>query len=149
MLCEKSFLKIFAKFTRKHLYWSLFLIKLQVKVCNFIKETLAWLFPVNFVKFFGTTIFHNIGERLLLNALWTYVWHWNFHKLSANSFFRLRKEKPEFQRFRGIYSSINLFKLHNSNPWILSIMTALLFLFVIIVNFAETRHVKKDLLVVN
>ena len=53
----KSFLKIFAKFTRKHLYWSLFLIKLQVKVCNFIKETLAWLFSCEFCEIFRNNYF--------------------------------------------------------------------------------------------
>ena len=38
VFCKKGILKNFANFTRKHLYWNLFLIKLQT--CNFIKRRL-------------------------------------------------------------------------------------------------------------
>ena len=37
---KKGILKNFANFTGKHLYWSLFIIKLQVYACNFIKKRL-------------------------------------------------------------------------------------------------------------
>ena len=44
LFCKKGILKNVANFTRKHLYWSLSLIKLQA--CNFIKRRLQhrWFF---------------------------------------------------------------------------------------------------------
>ena len=51
VFCKKGVLRIFAKFTRKHLCQSLF--HNTVEVCNFIKkETVRCkAFPVNFAKF--------------------------------------------------------------------------------------------------
>ena len=47
----KGVLRKFAKFTRKRLGQSLFLIKLQVSVCNFIKnKTLAQVFFCEFCE---------------------------------------------------------------------------------------------------
>ena len=64
---KKGVLKKFVNFTEKHLCWSLFLIKLQVWACIFIKKRLQhWCFPVNFAKFLRTCILKNICERLLL-----------------------------------------------------------------------------------
>ena len=52
---EKDVLRNFAKFTGKHLFQSLFFNKvasLRPEPCNFLqKETVAQVFPVNFVKF--------------------------------------------------------------------------------------------------
>ena len=59
VLYKKGVLKTFAKFTGKHLYKSLFLIKLEAQACNLIKkETLAQVFPVNFAKFLRTSFFY-------------------------------------------------------------------------------------------
>ena len=55
---KKGVLRNFTKFTGKHLCQSLFFNKvagLRPEACNFIKkETLAQVFPVNFVKFLRT-----------------------------------------------------------------------------------------------
>ena len=48
MFFKIGVLKNFENFTRKHLCWSLFLIKLQD--CNFIKEAPHRFFPVKFAK---------------------------------------------------------------------------------------------------
>ena len=51
-------LKNFVIFTGKHLYWNLFLIKLQV--CKFIEKRLQhWRFPLHVKKFLRTPIFKN------------------------------------------------------------------------------------------
>ena len=61
---KKGVLKNFANFLGKHLYWSLFLIKLQAY--NFIKKRLRQrCFPVQFAKILRTSILKNICERLL------------------------------------------------------------------------------------
>ena len=66
MFLKISVLKNFAIFTEKHLYCSLFLMKL--KACNFIKKRLQQkCFPVNIAKFLRTPILKNICEWLLLN----------------------------------------------------------------------------------
>ena len=53
MFLEVCILKNFAIFTRKHMCWSQFLIKLQTKACNFIKNRLQHMcFPVNAAKIF-------------------------------------------------------------------------------------------------
>ena len=62
-------LKHLAVFTRKHLCWSLFLIKTRAHACNFIKNRLQHrLFPVNKATFLRTPILKNICERLLLRS---------------------------------------------------------------------------------
>ena len=56
-----SVLKHFAIFPRKHLYWSLFLIKKY----NFIKKILQHrLFPLNIAKLLRARILKNICEQL-------------------------------------------------------------------------------------
>ena len=56
VFCEKGVLTNFAKFTRKHLCESLFLIKLLADTDNFIKkETLAQVFFCEFYKIFKNT----------------------------------------------------------------------------------------------
>ena len=55
VLYKKAVFKFFAKFTGKHLCWSLFLLKLQAQAHNFIKKILQHrCFPVNIVKFLRT-----------------------------------------------------------------------------------------------
>ena len=55
---KKGGLGIFAKFTGKHLCQSLFLIKLQVEACNFIKkEALAQVFFCEFCEISKNTFF--------------------------------------------------------------------------------------------
>ena len=54
-------LKNFAIFTRKHLCWSLFLIKLQAK-----RDSSKRRLPVNIAKYLRTPLLKNICERLLL-----------------------------------------------------------------------------------
>ena len=67
---KNAVLKKFGNFKGKHLSWSIFLIKLQAWVCNFIKKRLQHLhFPVKFAKFLRTSILKNIWERLLLFVL--------------------------------------------------------------------------------
>ena len=58
VFCKKCVLRIFTKFTGKHLCQSLFLIKLRPQACSFIKKRL-WhsYFPVNFMKFLRTPFY--------------------------------------------------------------------------------------------
>ena len=60
----KDVLKNYTNFTRKHLCWSLFLIK----VYNFIKRPQRRCLCVKFAKFLRTSILKNISERLLLET---------------------------------------------------------------------------------
>ena len=61
----KDVLKNFAKFTEKHLCWSLILIKLQAqdlqpKTCNFIKkDSSTGVFLLNIIKFLKTCLLQN------------------------------------------------------------------------------------------
>ena len=65
---EKGILKNLKNFTGKHLFWSIFLIKLQALACNFIKKRLQHrFFSVKFAKLLRTPILKKICERLLLN----------------------------------------------------------------------------------
>ena len=51
VFCKKGVLRNFAKFTGKHLCQSLFLIKLQASVLNFVKkETLSQVFSCKFYE---------------------------------------------------------------------------------------------------
>ena len=64
---KEGVVKNLQNFTGKHQRWSLFQIKLQAKVCNFIKRRLQHMcFPVKFRKFLTTPISKNIWERLLM-----------------------------------------------------------------------------------
>ena len=67
MVFKLGVLKNFAIFSRKHLPWSLFLIKLHaLKTCNFIKKRLQHrCFPVNIGKVLRTPIF---GEHLRMSS---------------------------------------------------------------------------------
>ena len=67
MFCKKVVLQKFANVIRKHLCWSLFLIKLQAfQICNFIKKILQHrCFPVISAKFFKNSYFE---EHLRTNA---------------------------------------------------------------------------------
>ena len=58
MICEKDVLKYFAKFTGKHLRWSLFLIKLQTLVLATLnkKDSNTGVF-CEFCKIFENTYF--------------------------------------------------------------------------------------------
>ena len=52
-------LKNFANFTRKHLYWSLFLNKVAgLQNCNFIKKTSTQVFSSEVCEIFKTTFFY-------------------------------------------------------------------------------------------
>ena len=56
VFCKKAVLRNFAKFTRKHLSWVSFLIKLH---CNFIKkETLTQVFSCEFCQISENTFSH-------------------------------------------------------------------------------------------
>ena len=66
--CTKGFLKNFVKFTGKHPCQSLFLIKLQVSACNFIKkENLTQVFSYEFCEIFKTPSFIEHLRWLLLS----------------------------------------------------------------------------------
>ena len=67
-VCYKNdVLRVFSKFTGKHLCQSLFSIKLQAKTCNFIKnETLAKVFFCEFCKTSKNTFFTEHLRWLLL-----------------------------------------------------------------------------------
>ena len=65
---KKAILKNFVIFTRKHLCWNPFLIKLQAY--KFIEKRLQhWCFPLHVRKFLRTPILKNISEQLLLIIL--------------------------------------------------------------------------------
>ena len=58
MFFKIAVLKNFAVLPRKHLCWSLFLIKLQAQVCVFIKkETLTQVFSCEYCKIFKKSFF--------------------------------------------------------------------------------------------
>ena len=63
---KNAVLKIFAKYTKKRLCWTLFLNKnAGLQYWNFIKKRLQHrCFPVNIAKFLRTSILRNICERL-------------------------------------------------------------------------------------
>ena len=64
---KKAVIKNFAIFTGKQLCWGLFLLKLHLKACNFIKKRLQpRCLPVNIEKFLKTAIFKNINVQLPL-----------------------------------------------------------------------------------
>ena len=55
IIFEINSFKNFAKFTGKHLFWGLFLIKLQAfRPATFLKRTPTQVFPVDFVNFLRT-----------------------------------------------------------------------------------------------
>ena len=71
VLCKKSVLKNFTKFTGKHLCWSLFLIKLKVfRSATLLKRdsNTRVFFSVKFAKVLRTPSLKNICEQLLLEA---------------------------------------------------------------------------------
>ena len=70
---KKGVFRNFAKFTRKHLCWSLFLNKVSgLRPTTLLKERLWHIcFPVNFAKFLGTLCLQNTFGRLLLSCIET------------------------------------------------------------------------------
>ena len=65
---RKGVFRSFTRFTGKHLSQSLFLIKLLVSACNFIKKgALAKLFSCEFCESSKNTFFKNTSGRLLLD----------------------------------------------------------------------------------
>ena len=54
---RKDVLRNFAKFTRKNLCQSLFIIKLQASASNFIKKRLTQVFPCEFCEISKNTLF--------------------------------------------------------------------------------------------
>ena len=54
---RKGVLRNFAKFTRKNLCQSLFIIKLQASASNFIKKRLTQVFPCEFCEISKNTLF--------------------------------------------------------------------------------------------
>ena len=68
VFCKKRVLRIFAWFTKKHLCWSLFLIKLpDLQAFNFIKMKLQHrFFLVKFAKFLSAPFLQNTSVQLLL-----------------------------------------------------------------------------------
>ena len=78
---KKGVLRNFAKFTRKHLRQSLFLIKLQAEACNFIKkETLTQVFSCKFCKISKTTFSYRTAlvaasvKKKISGLKWFNVW---------------------------------------------------------------------------
>ena len=71
---KKGTLKIFSKFTGKHLCQRRFFNKLQAEVCNFIeKKTPAQVLSCEFwYKFLRTPLLQNASRRLLLCETTTY-----------------------------------------------------------------------------
>ena len=58
VFCKKGVLKIYVKFTGKHLCQSPFLTNLQASVCNFIKtEILTQVFSCEFYKILKSTFY--------------------------------------------------------------------------------------------
>ena len=89
---KNAVLKIFAKYTKKRLCWTLFLNKnAGLQYWNFIKKRLQHrCFPMNIAKFLRTTILKNICERLFERfATWanniTSSRTWRRHFLPARS----------------------------------------------------------------
>ena len=75
--CKKGILKNFAKFTGKHLCWSLFnkVIGLRPEACNVIKkETPTLVFPCGFYKIFKNTFFIE-HLRCLLQSFIEHLWN--------------------------------------------------------------------------
>ena len=67
---KKAALKNFAKFTGRHLFWSLLfnnIVDLRHETL-FKKRPQRRCFPLNFVKFLRTPIFYSTFERQLLNC---------------------------------------------------------------------------------
>lgn len=59
MFSIKGILLNIAKFIEKHLCWSVFFKKLQLKACRFVKrETPAWVFSGKFYESFKNTFFY-------------------------------------------------------------------------------------------
>ena len=112
---KNAVLKNFAKFTGKHLCWSLLLIKLQ----NFwsaasLKKTPTPCFPVNIAKFLRKTFVKNICERLLLKV-------WFFNAKVIKTFLFGWWYIFNFQRGTGFvfnnYSSNWPYRAHLSRSW--------------------------------
>ena len=84
-------LKIFANFIGKHLYWSLFLIKLPAKAFNFIEKRLKHrCFAVKFTKFLRTPFSTKHLWWLLLESASTQ------NRVSVNKQFLKKKKIPKF-----------------------------------------------------
>ena len=67
VFCEQNVIKNFAKLTGKYMWRSLFLMKFQVKTCNFFKKKLRHrCFPVNFANFFMKASLQNTVNGCLL-----------------------------------------------------------------------------------
>ena len=67
VFCKSGVPRNFAIFTRKHLCWSLFLIKFSRSGLQlYLKKAPIQVFPVSISKFVRTPILKNICERLLL-----------------------------------------------------------------------------------
>ena len=61
VFCKKRVLKNFAKFTGKRLCQGLFLTKLHMQACNFIK-ILAQMFSCEFCEIFKNTFFYRTHQ---------------------------------------------------------------------------------------
>ena len=90
VFCKEGVLKIFTKFTGKHLCQSLFFNKftgLRPETCNFIKK-IIWHrdFPVNFAKFLRTPFLTEHLQWLLLHVLDNIIFFFhNFDKQGKTS----------------------------------------------------------------
>ena len=115
--------KNFAKFTERHLYQNLFLIKLQTSGPD-IKRPWHRCFPVNFAKFIRTSFLTEHLRWPLLSKVWL---AWQFSILRVSSFIedfllislqpknekkKKRKGKyPDRVQIFTFFSSINLFEV--------------------------------------
>ena len=101
----------FANFTGKHLWWSLFLIKLQVKTWNFMKKRLHYscfsCFPVKFAKFLRTPFLTEHLRWLILHLRWLLLY---FFKKAIKQLFRnlvMTSNNFFFSTHRLIYEKSN------------------------------------------
>ena len=78
VFCKKGVLNILAKFTRKHLCWRVFLIKLQAwSLQLYLKETLAQVFCWEFCEIFKNTYLVESMRTAtfgLINSCETSIW---------------------------------------------------------------------------
>ena len=87
MFCEKSVLRNFAKFVRKHLCQSVFFNKVAGAACNFIKrETLAQVFSCEFCKISKNTFFYRTPPVAASLFCKTKILRWSSSLISLPNF---------------------------------------------------------------
>ena len=118
MFFKIDVIKNFSIFTGKHLCWSLFLVQLQAKACNFTKKRLQHRrFPVNIEKFLRTAFHRTPSVAASINILycviafrlkqtsWTRRWPYrNIYRPKKLSYYCNTKDKvPEYLKSHIVY----------------------------------------------